>query len=185
MILSVRTGNRSVAILECRHATIDDFSGSSASRLASLRDSLLRANRAPTSGRANERAETLRHDGPLPAGHRPMRTSTWFYPGRNPAALLRFPQHHQGFGTVADAFPKETHGTRPIDGRDKNRAAITEKDDAKLPLRHPGSMWQENIPARLRRRRDEISAGEASNGSNCLMNTLQPLACALTFVVIE
>jgi hypothetical protein len=63
---------------------------------------------------------------------------------------------------VARAIQEKTSGTQRIDGRDKDSAAFAEKDDAKLPLRHSGAMWQGDISERMRRYCGEISAFETS-----------------------
>src|SRR5882672_5097402 len=63
---------------------------------------------------------------------------------------------------AANAVSEKTRGTGRFDERDKNGAALAEKDDAKLPLRHSGAMWQGDISERPRRCCGEIPAFETS-----------------------
>src|SRR5260370_13033492 len=155
-------GNRNAPILECSYAATDDFRSGTTGCTTSFRDSLLRTNWIGSSRPESERAETIRNYCALWNGTHSVGKETGIYAGCNPSACLRFSQCHSRLGTLANAFSEKARGTRRFDGRDKNRAALAEKDDAKLPLRHSGAMWQGGISERLPRCCAEISAFETS-----------------------
>src|SRR5260370_4808072 len=144
----IRGGNRNAPILECSYAATDDFRSGTTGCTTSFRDSLLRTNWIGSSRPESERAETIRHHGALSTGTHSVGKETGIYAGCNPSAVLRFSQCHSRLGTLANAFSDKARGTRRFDGWDKNRAALAEKDDAKLPLRHSGALGQGGIPDR-------------------------------------
>src|SRR5258708_1213054 len=158
----MRGGNRNAAILECSYAGTDDFRSGTAGWTASVRDSLLRANWIASSCPENERAETVRHHCTLSAGNHSAGKATRFYARGNPSIVLRFSQFPSRLGTLANPVPEKARRTRRFDGWDKNGAALAEKDDATLSLRHSGAMWQEDVSERLRRCCGEISDFETS-----------------------
>jgi hypothetical protein len=63
---------------------------------------------------------------------------------------------------MAKVVPEKTRRTRRLDGRNKDFAQLTQKDDAKLPLRDSGSMWQGDFSEIWREFRREISSYEFS-----------------------
>jgi hypothetical protein len=153
---------RNAAILEWCHAAVNDFRGCATSWTSTLRHTLLRADWNTSSRPTNQWTETLRHHSALSARSYPMGASSRFHAGGNPTAVLRFPQCHPGFRTLAKAVPEKARGTRRLNGWNKDSAALAEKDDARLSLRHSGAMWQGDISERLRRCCGEISAAETS-----------------------
>ena len=126
-------------------AAANDFRRGASGWSSTLRNSILRANWTASSRPENERTEALRHRSALSAGDNSTGKTTRFYARRNPTTVLRFPQYHSGFRTLAKAVPEKARGTRPLDGCDKDSAALAEDDDEKLPLRYAGSMWQGDI----------------------------------------
>jgi hypothetical protein len=63
---------------------------------------------------------------------------------------------------VANAVSEKARGTRRFNEWNKISTALAEKDDAELPLRHSGAMWQRDISERMRRRCGETSAFKTS-----------------------
>jgi len=143
--LSIEEGDSECGALECSCASVNDLRGCTTDWSSALRDSLLRADWTASCRATNEWAETLRFDRALSPRDGATRATTRFYVRGNPSIVLWFPQCHSGFGALARTVSAKACRTRYFDGRDKNSPPAAQENDARLPLRYVGSMWQRDI----------------------------------------